>query len=206
MRVLFVCADKAVAAAATETLLQVGVELTVVESLETAHLREIDAVLLWHQAVRKMSRARRLQLPHLPIRVPVIVAMRIEDALTMPDDTLFADGIVFVDANLSRLVEIVHLTRAGYMLLPKDLTLDRLERSARVVQEAELGGLDLEVLAALGEGMTDREISQRMHVSEPTAKRLVHRVMRRLSVENRTRAAVYTRLLTHIREALRNKS
>ncbi|SRR5258708_5569834 len=206
MRVLFVCADKAVAAAATETLFEVGVEVTVVETLETANVRDIDAVLLWHQALRKMVRARRLQLLHLPSRVPIIVAMRIEDALTMPDDTLFADGIVFVDANLSRLVEIVHLTRAGYMLVPKDLTPDRLESSARVAQQTEIGGLDLEVLAALGEGMTDREISRRMHVSESTAKRLVHRLMRRLSVENRTRAAVYTRLLTHIREALRNKN
>jgi DNA-binding NarL/FixJ family response regulator len=206
MRVLFVCADKSVAAGATDVLRESDVEMTVVDSLDGADLRHIDAVLLWHEEFRKMSRLRRLQFVHLPARVPVIVAMKIEHAMAIGEDTAFADGIVFVDANLSRLVEIVRLTQAGYMLLPKDLTPDRLESSGEVMHDAELGQLDLEVLAALGEGMTDRQISQRMHVSEPTAKRLVHRLMRRLSVENRTRAAVYTRVLARIREALRKRS
>src|SRR5258708_19392470 len=155
MRVLFVAADRAVAAAATATLCEGGVEGKVVETLETANVRDIDAVLLWHQALPKMVRARRLQLLHLPSRVPIIVAMRIEDALTMPDDTLFADGIVFVDANLSRLVEIVHLTRAGYMLGPKDLTPDRLESSARVAQQTDIGGLSPGVPSRLGQLTAD---------------------------------------------------
>jgi DNA-binding NarL/FixJ family response regulator len=205
MRILFVCTDETVTAAATKILAESGVELTIAENLEAADLRHVDAVLLWHQELRRMSRTRRSQFLHLPTRIPVIVAMRIENAAAMAEDTSFADGIVFVDANLGRLVEIVRLTQAGYMLLPKDLTPDRLDNSAQIVEEADLGGLDLEVLAALGEGMTDRQISQRMHVSEPTAKRLVHRLMRRLSVENRTRAAVYTRVLARIREALRNR-
>jgi DNA-binding NarL/FixJ family response regulator len=205
MRILFVCTDETVTAAVGNLLAESEVDVVAAETLDAADLHQVDAVLLWHQDLRRLSRMRRSQFLHLPTRIPVIVAMKMENAGAIAEDTSFADGIVFVDANLNRLVEIVRLTRAGYMLLPKDLTPDRLDSSAQLIEHAELGGVDLEVLAALGEGMTDRQISERMHVSEPTAKRLVHRLMRRLSVENRTRAAVYTRVLTRIRDALRNK-
>lgn len=123
----------------------------------------------------------------------------------MAESALVGDGVVFVDANLGRLPDIVQLTRAGYMLLPKDLTLERLKALAEKRRDTGLDDLDLAVLAGLGEGLTDRQISQRLQVNEPTAKRLVHRLMKKLSVENRTRAATYTRLLAQLRDSLRDR-
>lgn len=206
MRVLFVCADKAIASSAIQILRDAGVEAIAVGTSEVPEqLRDVDAVLFWHQDWRRMSRTRRLKLLRLSSRVPVIDVMKIEDVLTMTESALFADGIVFLDANLDRLVEIVHLTKAGYILLPRDLTAERLRSSAETNPVADLSELDLEVLAGLAEGLSDREIAGRLHVSEPTAKRFVHRLMRKLCVENRTRAAVYVRLFARLREALEHK-
>lgn len=206
MRVLFICGDKEITAAVSQTLAEAGVEAVAVDVLAaTERLPGADAVLLWHEDSRKMARSRRLDLLRLYSRVPVVVALRLEDAPTITESALVGDGVVFVDANLGRLPEIVQLTQAGYMLLPRDLTLERLKALAEKRRETGLDDLDLAVLAGLGEGLTDRQISQRLNVNEPTAKRLVHRLMRKLSVENRTRAATYTRLLSQLRDSLRDR-
>jgi len=206
MRVLFICRDKEVIAAVNQILAEAGVEAVAVDpAAATQQLPGTDAVLLWHEESRKMARSRRLDLLRLYSRVPVVVALRLEDAPVMAESALVGDGVVFVDANLGRLPEIVQLTRAGYMLLPKDLTLERLKALAEKRRDTGLDDLDLAVLAGLGEGLTDRQISQRLHVNEPTAKRLVHRLMKKLSVENRTRAATYTRLLAQLRDSLRDR-
>jgi DNA-binding NarL/FixJ family response regulator len=164
MRILFICGDQQVTALVTRTVAEAGVEVTAISASEAIELHEADAVLLWHEETRKVTRSRRLELLGLRPRVPVVVAMRLEDVPTMAESALLGAGIVFVDANLSRLVEIVHLTRAGYMLLPKDFTIDRLRSLAERRQDTSLDDLDLAVLAALGEGLTYRQISERLHV------------------------------------------
>ncbi len=206
MRVLFICGDKEITAAVSRTLAEVSVEVAAADGVAAAErLPGTDAVLVWCEESRKMARSRRLDLLRLYSRVPVVVAMRLEDAPMMAESALVGDGVVFVDANLGRLPEIVQLTRAGYMLLPRDLTLQRLKALAEKRRDTGLDDLDRAVLAGLGEGLTDRQISQRLHVNEPTAKRLVHRLMRKLAVENRTRAAIFTRLLLQLQDSLRDR-
>jgi DNA-binding NarL/FixJ family response regulator len=48
----------------------------------------------------------------------------------------------------------------------------------------------LQVLGQLAEGLTNREIARRLRLSEPTVKKLVHEVIARLGLANRTQAAV----------------
>jgi DNA-binding NarL/FixJ family response regulator len=160
-----------------------------------AEIGQLDALLIWHQQLRRMARARVLDLLRHANRVPVIVALRIQDLPSLADTAVFADGIVFVDANLSRLGEIINLARAGYMIAPADIGRATFRGAMRAKFQPALGPLDIDILTALGEGLTDRQIAQRMSITEPTAKRLVHKLLHRLSLDNRTRAAVYMKLL-----------
>lgn len=157
MRVLFICGDKQFTASVTRTIAEAGFEVRAIDPSEEIELHEADAVLLWHGESRKVSRSGRLAMLGLYPRMPVVVAMRLEDVPTMGESALLGAGIVFVDANLSRLVEIVHLSRAGYMLLPKDLTIDRLKSLAEGTQD---NGLDCRLRHAccVGKGLTDRQI------------------------------------------------
>lgn len=202
MHVVFVCADKTVAAAAARILLDTGVEIETIDHPDLPHTPHIDAVLVWHEDLRRMTRPGRRRLLGIAGGAPLIDVMEIDAVATMTERTLLADGIVFLDSNLKRLVEIVHLTRAGYMLVPRELTPERLAACFGGRSSPRLNDVDAEILAGLAEGLSDRQISARMHVNEMTAKRLVHRLMRKLGVKTRTRAAVYVRLLTRLREAL----
>lgn len=59
--------------------------------------------------------------------------------------------------------------------------------------QARIGALtarELEVLACLGEGMSNAEIGHRLHLSETTVKSHVSRVMDKLRCANRTQAAI----------------
>ncbi|WP_020523266.1 response regulator transcription factor [Catelliglobosispora koreensis] len=53
-----------------------------------------------------------------------------------------------------------------------------------------LTGREMEVLACLGEGMSNAEIGQRLRLSETTVKSHVSRVMEKLHCANRTQAAI----------------
>jgi DNA-binding NarL/FixJ family response regulator len=48
-----------------------------------------------------------------------------------------------------------------------------------------------EVLALLGEGRSDREIGETLHLTEATIRSHVHRIIQRLGLENRSQAVVF---------------
>ena len=58
-------------------------------------------------------------------------------------------------------------------------------------QEGELTAREREVLALLGEGMTNAEIAERLVISEKTAGHHVSRIFRKLGLRNRAEAAAY---------------
>jgi NarL family two-component system response regulator LiaR len=48
-----------------------------------------------------------------------------------------------------------------------------------------------DILALMGEGRSDREISEMLHLTEATVRSHVHNIIRRLGVENRSQAVAY---------------
>lgn len=54
---------------------------------------------------------------------------------------------------------------------------------------------EIEVLKVLGDGKTDREIAQELHIAEGTAKKHVSNILSKLGVGNRTEAVIKARHL-----------
>jgi DNA-binding NarL/FixJ family response regulator len=52
---------------------------------------------------------------------------------------------------------------------------------------------EIEVLRLVAEGSTNREIAERLYLSEGTVKNHVSRVLTRLGLRDRTQAAIYAR-------------
>jgi two-component system, NarL family, response regulator DevR len=116
------------------------------------------------------------------------------------DEALFAAimagaaGYVLKQIKGTDLVDAVRRVAAGQSLLDPAVTarvLDRIRRGPE--QPDELKGLteqERRILALVAEGLTNREIAERMFLSEKTVKNYVSSLLAKLGLERRTQAAV----------------
>ncbi|MCW2639075.1 MAG: two component transcriptional regulator, luxr family protein [Dactylosporangium sp.] len=116
------------------------------------------------------------------------------------DEALFAAimagaaGYVLKQIKGTDLVDAVRRVAAGQSLLDPAVTarvLDRIRRGPE--QPDELKGLteqERRILSLVAEGLTNREIAQRMFLSEKTIKNYVSSLLAKLGMERRTQAAV----------------
>ncbi|OQD57937.1 DNA-binding response regulator [Streptomyces phaeoluteigriseus] len=110
-----------------------------------------------------------------------------------------ASGYVLKQIQGSDLVSAVRTVAAGQSLLDSSATAKLMAR-LRQGQEPDtapepdaLPGLterEREILALIGEGLTNRQIGQRLYLAEKTVKNHISRLLAKLGVERRVQAAV----------------
>ncbi|MFI1016833.1 response regulator [Streptomyces sp. NPDC020965] len=108
-----------------------------------------------------------------------------------------AAGYVLKQIKGSDLVTAVRTVASGQSMLDPATTA-RLMSSLRAPDEpaeaaTPLSGLterEAEILALIGEGLTNRQIGQRLYLSEKTVKNHISRLLAKLGVERRIQAAV----------------
>ncbi|MGH3355942.1 MAG: response regulator [Nocardioidaceae bacterium] len=116
------------------------------------------------------------------------------------DDALFAaimagaSGYVLKQISGTDLVDAVRRVAAGQSLLDPALTQRVLERvrSGPPQQEElkDLTGQERKILALIAEGLTNRQIGERLYLAEKTVKNYVSSILSKLGLERRTQAAV----------------
>jgi len=117
------------------------------------------------------------------------------------DEALFnsimagASGYVLKQVRGSDLVDSVRRVAAGQSLLDPRVTSRVLERIRRGPDEDQ-GGVHLtdqehQLLDLLAEGLTNRQIGERMYLAEKTVKNYVSNLLMKLGMHRRTEAAVY---------------
>ncbi len=106
-----------------------------------------------------------------------------------------AAGYVLKQIRSSELVSCVRRVAAGEHLLDPAATARVLERLRRGPEEderiARLSPQERQVLVLLADGLTNRQIGERMYLAEKTVKNYVTSVLSKLGVTRRTEAAVY---------------
>jgi DNA-binding NarL/FixJ family response regulator len=116
------------------------------------------------------------------------------------DEALFAAimagaaGYVLKEITGQDLVGAVHQVAAGNSLIDPALTARVLDRVRNGPGTApELAGLteqELKLLGLIAEGLTNRQIGERMFLAEKTVKNYVSSILAKLGLERRTQAAV----------------
>ena len=117
------------------------------------------------------------------------------------DEALFqtilagAAGYVLKSIRSSDLVDAVRRVAAGQSLLDPAVTARVLERLRRGPTEderiARLSDQERQVLVLLTEGLTNRQIAERLFLAEKTIKNYVTAVLSKMGMARRTEAAVY---------------
>ena len=116
------------------------------------------------------------------------------------DEALFAAilagaaGYVLKEIGGNDLVDGVRRVAAGQSLLDPTLIARVLERVRKGPEThealAELTEQERKVLALIAEGLTNRQIGDRMYLAEKTVKNYVSSILSKLGLERRTQAAV----------------
>jgi DNA-binding NarL/FixJ family response regulator len=117
------------------------------------------------------------------------------------DDALFASIIAGASGYLLKqtrgqaVVDAITAVAAGRSLLDPDVTGKVLERVRQSRDEdpalASLTEQERKVLAGLAEGHTNREISEKLFLSEKTVKNYVSRILDKLGLSRRAEAAAF---------------
>lgn len=116
------------------------------------------------------------------------------------DEALFAAimagaaGYVLKDIKGHDLISAIHHVAAGGSLIDPALTrrvLDRVRNPSTTSPElADLTPQELKLLSYIAEGLTNRQIGERMFLAEKTVKNYVSNILAKLGMERRTQAAV----------------
>ena len=117
------------------------------------------------------------------------------------DEALFAaimagaSGYVLKDIRGNDLVEAIRSVADGKSLLDPGATQRVLERLRNGTHhDSRLDALtdqERRILLLIGEGLTNRQIGERMHLAEKTVKNYVSSLLAKLGMERRTQAAAY---------------
>jgi two-component system, NarL family, response regulator DevR len=128
-------------------------------------------------------------------RINVVILTSYDD-----DDALFAAimagaaGYVLKEVSSTALIDAVRQVAAGRSLLDPAVTqrvLERIRRGDADTQELDqLTDQERKILELIAEGLTNRQIAERLYLAEKTVKNYVSSVLAKLGLERRTQAAV----------------
>ena len=113
-----------------------------------------------------------------------------------------ASGYVLKQVRGTDLVEGIRRVAAGESLLDPAVTTRVLERLRHRGADDELAGLtdqERRILELIGEGLTNRQIGERMFLAEKTVKNYVSNMFAKLGMSRRTQAAAYAERLAQRR-------
>lgn len=161
--------------------------------------------------IREHEQALLDMLPRIRAQYPparMLVLSRIDDdPLVTAALRGGANGYLVKDVAVSQLVAAVHSVAGGHNLIEPH----RAERLASRQPEpttvpaagplASLTPQELKILALIGDGLTNRQIAERLFLVEKTVRNHVTRLLAKLGVQRRTQAALLAASLRHGRTA-----
>lgn len=167
-----------------------------VRTLQGAGPDEVDAVILDHLLyseiyLNDLNKAAR--------RAVVLALLERSELLNASEFLVRADGFLFADGHADHAFEVVACALVGYCAMPGALGMGNPFSSQRLQRARALGKLDMQILRMLGRGWSNREIAGAVGISEARVKAALRALLHKLSLANRTEAAVF---YVYNREAL----
>jgi two-component system response regulator DevR len=106
-----------------------------------------------------------------------------------------ASGYVLKEVRGNTLVDSIRQVAMGRSLIPPEVIAQVMERvrngSPEEARVAALSEREREVLDLIAEGLTNKQIGERLYLAEKTVKNYVSSLLAKLGMERRTQAAVY---------------
>lgn len=112
-----------------------------------------------------------------------------------------ASGFIMKHASQDEFFETIRAVAGGGQVLPHALTTSLFEQIARraaklpapvIIESVRLTNREQQVVALLGEGLSNKEIATRLHIAVHTVKSHVHNVLEKLALRSRLEVAAFS--------------
>ncbi|WP_106848430.1 response regulator transcription factor [Blastococcus sp. Marseille-P5729] len=209
---LVIVDDHAAVRAGVTAILTADPDIAILGEAATGHdtIRLIDSlepdvVVLDPQPPARDGVDISREIPARPAtRVLILTAYEIGDNITAALDA-GAAGVLAKTAEPQQMIDAGHAVAAGQAYLTPSATRHVIAQatvrhtSARTTSAGAPGLTDREqeVLQLVAEGLTNKQIAQRLVISPATAKTHLARIMQKLGVSTRTQAAMLVRAADH---------
>lgn len=151
----------------------------------------MDLVLPGIDGIEATRRARELS----PTTKVIVLTSFADDEKVFPAIKAGAAGYLLKDVEPAQLAEAIRSVHAGEALLHPTVAARLMQEVSSAEDRRAPGGTlterELEVLRLLARGMSNREISRELTVSEKTVKTHVSNILAKLHLADRTQAALY---------------
>lgn len=158
------------------------------EAIALAQVLDPDVVLIDLRMPRMDGVAAIREFTRLGIRSSIVVLTTFDaDADVLPAIGAGATGYLLKDSSRDELLRAIRTAAAGEAVLSPSVA-SRLVGRVRAPEESLLSPRELEVLALVADGATNRAAGDRLHLSEATVKTHLLNIYAKLGVGDRAAA------------------
>ena len=110
-------------------------------------------------------------------------------------------GFILKDAAKTDFIEAVKSVAAGNKVLPQNMTSSLFSQivdygvkeveASRLVESVSMTKGEREVVGLIAEGLTDKEIERKLHLSNHVVKSHVHNILKKMALSTRVQIAIY---------------
>lgn len=168
------------------------------ETIDLVRIHKPDIILMDINMPEKDGlEATKLILEEMPSVKIIILTMYRKDEYVFQAIDAGVKGYLLKEAEMEDLLSAVRLVAAGESVIDPALT-SRMFAKLRGETEAEslapdldLPERDLDILRHLASGLTNKEISEKVFVSEKTVRNRLSLIFKKLNLKNRTEVALF---------------
>lgn len=137
----------------------------------------------------EVTRILKQEYPHIKV---LMLTMHSHEEYFMAAIKEGADGYLLKDAPSNQVVDAVRTVYHGEAVIHPSLTRKLLTfHQQQEKDENSLTEREKEVLSCLVEGLTNKEIGERLFVSDKTVKMHVSKIFKKLNVKSRSQVVIY---------------
>lgn len=150
-----------------------------------------EVTIVSYPVMKQLAKYHLDELADFCRRNKVVLLIRSPEFLDSIGFLEFVDGVIFADATMERVRDILHLSKSGYSILPSAAVMDIVTDRLRCDTLSKLSFIELSILDQVRLAKTNRAIARSLGLTEANVKTKVRAILKALKFQNRTEAAVF---------------